>query len=255
MSDIRVSNLDLTPENGISPEEKRFSKVNGKVCKLKMKVFSSDGVAKEVEYSNEKDINPVTSIDLGEEKLFNDNKEVQTEIAQASENGTQKKFSIASIRERLTLSRMSPRMKFRRIMLDYKKFYNMSKSKISHDDFVLLKNLFTSDVMSIMNVITPDLMKGKQINTMLGLSALSKELRLAGQKLSPQMRLGLNEEKNKGSVSPNRYKMLSAAYNEFIDALLKYVFGEDYKTIGVDEMANVTEAVDNPVQPSAELNR
>ena len=146
-------------------------------------------------------------------------------------------------------------MKFRRIMLDYKKFYNMSKSKISHDDFVLLKNLFTSDVMSIMNVITPELMKGKQINTMLGLSALSKELRIAGQKLSPQMRLGLNEEKNRGAVSPNRYKMLSSAYNEFIDALLKYVFGEDYKTIGVDEMANVTEAVDSPIQPSAELNR
>lgn len=251
---IRVSNMELTPENGISPEEKRFSKVSGKLCKLKMKVFSNDGVVKEIEYSDKSQINPVTSVDLGEEKLFNDNKEVQTEVI-TSKSAGEKNFSVSTIRERLRESKFSPRMKFRRIMLDYKKFYNMSKSKISHDDFVLLKNLFTSDVMSIMNVITPDLMKGKQINTMLGLSALSKELRLAGQKLSPQMRLGLNEEKNKGSVSPNRYKMLSAAYNEFIDALLKYVFGEDYKTIGVDEMANVTEAVDNPVQPSAELNR
>lgn len=264
MSEIKVSNLDLTPENGIGPEEKRFSKINSKVCKLKAKVFSTDGVAKEIEYSDLSEVNPVTTIDLGEEKLFNDDKEVQTEIvSEKSEpqkefsndsKSEEKKFSVSSLRERLMLSRLSPRMKFRRIMLDYKKFYNMNKTKISHDDFVLLKNLFTSDVMAIMNVITPDIIKGKQINTMLGLSALSKELRLAGQKLSPQMRLGLNEEKKRGAVSPNRYKMLSSAYNEFIDALLKYVFGEDYKTIGVDEMANITEAAQSDIQPSAELN-
>lgn len=248
MNEVKVTNLEFK-----EPVEKRFSKISGKVCQLKVKAFSSDGTVEVLK--SESDLNPVISENLGEEKLFNNNEEVTTEIVQEKTEGVQKNNSVTSIRERLTLSRMSPRMKFRRIMLDYKKFYNMSKSKISHDDFVLLKNLFTSDVMSIMNVITPELMKGKQINTMLGLSALSKELRIAGQKLSPQMRLGLNEEKNRGAVSPNRYKMLSSAYNEFIDALLKYVFGEDYKTIGVDEMANVTEAVDSPIQPSAELNR
>ena len=35
-SEIKVSNLDLSPENGIAPTEKRFSKVNNKVCKLQL---------------------------------------------------------------------------------------------------------------------------------------------------------------------------------------------------------------------------
>lgn len=241
MTEVKVSNMDLTPENGISPEEKRFSKVNGKMCRLKMKVFSNDGKVNEVEYSSEEEISPVISVDLEDQKMFN-------EINNSPE---QKSYSVASVKERLRMAKFSPRARFKRLMIDYKKFYEMVKNNISHDDFVLLKGLFTSDVMNIMNLITPEIRKGKQINTLLGLSALGKELRVAGQKLQIPYRMAINEEVRTGAVSKKRWQDISNSYNEFIDALLKYVFGEDYKNIGVDEMANVAESATSEVQPTS----
>ena len=98
MDSVRVSTLDLTPENGISPDEKRFSKVNNRLCKLKVKVFSTDGVAKEIECSNPSDLAPVTSIDLGDEKMFNNKEEVTTEIVQEKTEGVQKNNSVTSIK-------------------------------------------------------------------------------------------------------------------------------------------------------------
>lgn len=239
---ILVSNLDLTPENGISPEEKRFSKVNGKLCKLKMKVFSSTGEISEVEFSSEKDISPVTTIELNEsmkEKSFNDTKE-----------SPQKQFSAATIRERVRMAKFSPRMRMRRMIIDYKKYYELTKNKMTHDDFVLVKGLFVSDVMNIMNLITPEVRKGKQINTLLGLSTFGKDLRIAAQKMQMPYRMALNEEVNVGAPSKKRYMDIQASYNEFIDALLRHVFGEDYKNIGINETASMISEATSEVQPT-----
>jgi hypothetical protein len=98
-NNVKVTTLDLSPENGIGPTERRFSKVNNKVCKLKMKIFSCDGVAKEIEYISESDINPVKSIEL-DEKSFSSDKE-------------QKSYSVAALRERLREAKFSSRQKFR----------------------------------------------------------------------------------------------------------------------------------------------
>lgn len=236
---VKVTNMDLSAENGIGPTEKRFSKVNGKVCKLKMKVFSTDGSAQEVQFSSESELNPVQSIEL-DERSFNDvNSETKTE---------EKKFSVATVRERLRLAKMSVRMRFRRTMIDYKKFYQSVKSKISEDDFKMLKSLTASDVMAIMNQVTPEIIKGKQINTLLGLSSLSKSLRVAGQKLQIPYRLGLQEEKRTKAVTKKRYQDLSSAYNEFVQAVFDYCFGEDAKAGNVTDMANITEADEMDIQ-------
>lgn len=232
-SKVKASIMDLSPENGVAPTERRFSKVNNKVCSLKMKIFSCDGVAKEVSYDSEKDLAPVISIELPED------------------NSTQKEFSVSSVKERLRLAKFSPRQRFRRMIIDYKKFYEMTKGRMSHEDFVLLKGLFTSDVMNIMNIITPEIRKGKQINTMLGLSALGKDLRVAGQKLQIPYRMAINEEVRTGAVTKKRWQDISSSYNEFMDSMMKYVFGEDYKTIGVDEMASMAESATSDVQPTS----
>lgn len=97
----KVVDMDLSPENGVSPTEKRFSKVNNKVCKLKMKIFSCDGMAREVEYKSESDLSPVTSIEL-DERSFSD-----------LESSEQKEFSVSTIKERLREAKFSPRQKFR----------------------------------------------------------------------------------------------------------------------------------------------
>lgn len=228
-NEIKVSNLDLSPENGISPTERRFSKVNNKVCKLKMKVFSCDGVAKEIEYKSESDLSPVTSIELDEKNFSN------------SESREQKEFSVATIKERLREAKFSPRQKFRRLCIDHKRFYNMTKTKMSSDDFKLLKGMLASDIMAILNVVTPEIIKGKQINTLLGLSSLSKELRLAGQALSMPMRMGLKEEKNTGAVTKKRYQDLAESYNKFIKSVFSYCYGDDY-SLGATEVAEAAEA-------------
>lgn len=242
-NEIKVSSLDLSPENGIAPTEKRFSKVNNKVCKLKMKIFSCDGVAKEIEYKSESDISPVTSVDLREEKMFNKSDDnMTTEYVSAHESDdSQKSYSVATVRERLREAKFSSRQKFRRLCIDHKKFYSMVKNKISSDDFKLLKGILASDVMAILNVVMPEIIKGKQINTLLGLSALSKELRLAGQTLQQPMRLGLSEEKRTGAVTKKRYQDLSAAYNDFIKAVFAYCYGDDY-SLGATEIAETAEA-------------
>lgn len=234
-SEVKVTNMDLSPENGVAPTEKRFSKINGKVCKLKMKVFSTDGTAKEVQFSSEADLNPVQSIEL-DERSFNETK---------SEEISEKKYSVTALRERLREAKFSPRQKFRRMCLDNKKFYASVKSKISDNDFKLLKGLLASDVMNILNTVTPEIIKGKQINTLLGLSALSKSLRLAGQKLSMPMRMGLREEKNIGAVSKKRYQDLSAAYNDFIRAVFEYCYGDNNQIVGATDMADAADSLDD----------
>lgn len=243
-SEIKVSNLDLSPENGIAPTEKRFSKVNNKVCKLKMKIFSCDGVAKEIEYKSESDISPVTSVDLKDEKMFNksdDNMTTEYVSSSSESDDSQKSYSVATVRERLREAKFSSRQKFRRLCIDHKKFYSMVKNKISSDDFKLLKGILASDVMAILNVVVPDVIKGKQINTLLGLSALSKELRLAGQSLQMPLRMGLSEEKRTGAVTKKRYQDLSSAYNDFIKAVFAYCYGDDY-SMGATEIAETAEA-------------
>ena len=229
-SEVRASNLDLSPENGVEPSERRFSRINNKVCKLKMKVFSCDGVVKEIDYKSESDINPVTSIEL-DEKSFSDK--------------SQKQYSVAALRERLREAKFSSRQKFRRLCIDHKKFYAMVKDKISSDDFKLLKGILASDVMAILNVVTPDIINGKQINTLLGLSALSKSLREAGARLQMPLRLGLNEEKRTGAVTKKRYQDLAGTYNEFIQAVYEYTYGEDAKSIGVANIADTAASLDD----------
>jgi hypothetical protein len=219
MNEMKVKTIqDFNTDN---PEVKLFSKIDGKLCKLKLKVFSSESTA--VEYKTESELAPVISIDVNE-----------------NNSPEQKEFSAATIRERVRMAKFSVRQRFRRMIIDYKKFNEMTRNNMSADDFKIVRGLFTSDVMNIMNTITPDIMKGKQINTLLGLSAFGKDLRVAGQELQIPYRMAMNEEKRLGSVTKMRYQRIQSAYNKFIDALLAHVFGEDYKSIGLGEnvMAN-----------------
>lgn len=232
MAEVKVSNLDLSPENGISPTERRFSKINNKLCKLKMKVFSNDGEVRVLNFDSEADLAPVQSIEL-DEKLFT-----------KSSDTSQKTYSVATLRERLRESKFSSRQKFRRVCIDHRKFYSMVKDKLSNDDFKLLKGILASDVMNILNVVMPEIINGKQINTLLGLSALSKELRLAGAKLQMPMRLGMNEEKRTGAVTKKRYQDLSASYNEFIKAVFNYCYGDESE-VGALEISETAESTND----------
>lgn len=225
---INVRELKASSDNGVDPEEKMFSKIDGKICKLKIKVFSTTNEVREIELKSEADLSPVISSELSE-----------------------KSFSVATIKERVRMSKFSVRQRFRRMIIDYKKFAEMSKDKMTREEFVIVKGLFVSDVMNIMNMITPDVRKGKQINTLLGLSAFGKDLRVAGQELQMPYRMALNEEVNVGAPSKKRYIDIQESYNKFIDVLLRHVFGEEYKNIGINETAAALSEATSDVQPTS----
>lgn len=218
----------MVETNQSQPVEKRFSKIGGKLCELKVKVFSSEGVTVV-------DDNPIPQV---QEFSVVDNATKTEVIADTPE---QKTFSAVTIKERVRMAKLSQRQRFRRLILDYKKFYDMSKDSMSDQEFNVVKSLFVSDIMNIMNSITPEVMAGKQINTLLGLSAFGKELRLAGQELQIPYRMAMNEEKKTGAVTKMRYQKIQEAYNKFIHALIDHVFGDRNKQIGILENTSAME--------------
>ena len=99
----------------------------------------------------------------------------------------QKEFSVATVKERVRFAtKLSPRVRFRRLILDYKLFVKAAGGvdKLDAETLKVAKSLLTIDALEILRAVTPEIVQsGKQINTVLGLSSISKNLRVAGQKL------------------------------------------------------------------------
>ena len=186
----------------------KSSKINGVFTKLKAKQFSASGVVEEV----------------------ND--------VEAKE----KQFSVSTLKIRVKEGMMSPRMRFRRLILDYRQLIRQmgGAEKIDPETLKAMKSLFTSDVLDIMKQITPDIMAGKQINTLIGASSLGKGVRVAAQKLQMPFKMAMNESAKQGFVSKMRYQGIQDAYIDFINSLMSDIFGEtggEVVAVG-DEKAN-----------------
>ena len=177
----------------------KSSKINGQFTSLKAKEFSCDGAT----------------------TIF---EETTQEGGEALE---QKEFTMAAVKDRLREAKYSPRVYFRRIYLNYRQAVKSlgGVGNLKPEDEKILKALFTSDVLYILNLITPEVMKGKQINTLLGCSAVSKTARIEAQKLQIPLRMAMLESKRQGFVSKVRYQKLQEAYLSFIRGLMDDVFG------------------------------
>ena len=103
--------------------------------------------------------------------------------------------------------------------------------KMKEEDMKILKALFTSDILYILNLIQPEVLKGKQINTLLGCSSVSKTARLSAQNLQQPLRLAMIEAQKNGFLSKMRYQKLQQAYLEFIKGLCSDVFGTNPEPI------------------------
>lgn len=172
----------------------KSSKINGVFTKLKAKQFSASGV---VEEANDVEIK-------------------------------EKQFSVSTLKIRVKEGMMSPRMRFRRLILDYRQLIRQmgGAEKIDPETLKAMKSLFTSDVLDIMKQITPDIMAGKQINTLIGASSLGKGVRVAAQKLQMPFKMAMNESAKQGFVSKMRYQGIQDAYIDFINSLMSDIFGE-----------------------------
>ena len=125
----------------LAPNLPKTSKVGLKFTSLKVKEFSS----------------------ISEVELLVDN---------------QKTFSVGSLKERVRMTKLSPRQNFRRLILDYKQLCKSQGgvSKMDPEDLRVIKSLFTSDVLMILREIHPEILNGKQISTLLGASSLGLSL-------------------------------------------------------------------------------
>lgn len=189
----------------IEPGTPKSSKIDGKFTKLKVKQFSCVSAISEVA----------------------DDTVVESQKEFTAPEETQKEFTQAQVRERLRESKLGVRMELRRTILSYRQVIKQmgGSAKIDPEDLKTLKSLLSSDLMRILNSVTPDIINGKQVNTLLGLSSLGKAYREYGQKLNIPMKLGMQELKRNGFINKARYQKLQKAYTEFIHAILDDVFG------------------------------
>ena len=193
--DIRVMNsgtpvTKLFSSSDFAPDLPKTSKVGLRFTSLKVKEFSS-----------------ISDIDVKED---------------------QKEFSVGSLKERLRVSKLSPRQNFRRLVLDYKQLCKSQggASKMDPEDLQVLKSLFTSDVLMILRQIHPEILKGKQISTLLGASSLGKATRVAAQKLQIPYKLASKEVEKSGMLSKPRFQKLQESYFEFINSMINEVFND-----------------------------
>ena len=181
----------------------KTSKVDGVFTKLKVKEFSSVGV---IEIISEGD---------------------NITVKQEKSGVKEKTFSVTSVKERVKEAKLSPRERFRRLILDYKQVVKASGgvSKIDEETLKVMKSLFASDVLSIMQVVTPMVLEGKNLVTLLNAGSLGVEVRKASQAMFIPYKQALAEAEKLGYVSKNKYQAIQTAYVTFIKSLQNFVFG------------------------------
>ena len=95
--------------------------------------------------------------------------------------------------------------------------------------------MLNAEVLMILNKCTDQVIEGKQINTLLGTSSISKNLRVAGQKLQLPLRQAHLEARKQGYVTKMRYQKLQAAYLDFTKAVIEDVFGPESDKMNLEE--------------------
>lgn len=209
-SDISGFDLKDTPKT---------SKIDGKFTTLKIKEFSYFGEVSVIEEDN-----------------FSDNT--------IKEQPEQKEFTQVAVKDRLRECKMSPRMYFRRMIISYKQVVKSfgGPDKIKPEDKKILQALLTSDVLYILGQISSEVIeKNKQINTLLGCSSISKNLRQSAQSLQLIYRMAGREAQKQGFVSKMRYQKLREAWGDFVKSVIEEVFGANHANIPTEEETNIEE--------------
>ena len=150
-----------------------------------------------------------------------------------------KTFSVATVKERVRYGKMSPRMQFRRLMIDYKGALKAGGNNLSDSDKQIMKSLFTNDILLLIKQIHPEILKGKQIATLLGASSISKNARLAAQRLQLPYRLAMQQISKTGTLSKDRMSKLQSCWTEFTQSLVDEVF--EGKTLMGANTSNASE--------------
>lgn len=200
-------------------QEKKLFSVNGEPCVRMVRLYSAE---------------------LGDESLL---EEGESADATLDEDLTQeqREFSVASLTERLRMNTLNSKMRFRRTVMDYKRFLAAKKSNLELDKLNLLQRMFMADIMAILTDYSEEIIAGKRVSTILGVSSLgSQDLTKAVMKLSIIYPKALKSEKLLGDVPKNQYIKLTQAMELFFSELKKVVFGEPKAVNTVDPVGTMT---------------
>jgi len=123
---------------------------------------------------------------------------------------------------------MAPRVSFRRLIIDYRGAIKASGGidRMKPEEVAVLKSMFVNDVLLIIKQIHEDILKGKQISTLLGANTVSKSVREACQKLQLPYRMAMMQQQKSGYITRDRMKKIQDSYVAFTDSLVSEVFGE-----------------------------
>ena len=217
---------DVLDDEGNSIREKTYSEVEleDKFDGYKVKTFSNlNELGLEINTPKTSKINNQFTILKAKSYSTFEDVEVINEETQKVE---QKEFSQAHIIERTRLGKLSPRIRFRRLIMDYRQALKSQggPEKISPEALKIMKSLFTTDLIGIMQEISPMIIQGKNLNALLGASSLGVEVRKAAQNMQIPYRLAMMENSRSGFVSKMRYQKIQEAYTEFVKSILRYVF-------------------------------
>ena len=196
----------------------KTSKIDGQFTKLKVKEFSFYSILKAEDEQET-------------EKAFTQSETKEEKVPQ------QKEFTQAGIRDQLREKKLSPRMCFRRTIISYKQVIKAmgGVDKIKEEDLSILKSMFTSDILFLLNRISDEVItKNKRINVLLGCSAISKNLRVAADSLNYIYRMSGIQMRKTGMLQKNYFTKLQAAWGEFTNACLEEVFGSNSSNIPED---------------------
>lgn len=140
----------------------------------------------------------------------------------------EKVFTVATVKDRVRIAKLSPRMSFRRLMIDYKQAVRAAGGveKMDPEDVKIMKSLFTTDIIQILGRIHNDVMAGKQVATLIGASSISKNARQAAQKLQLPYKMAMLQTKKQGMITKDRFAKIQSAYADFVHSLIDEVFGE-----------------------------
>jgi hypothetical protein len=151
-----------------------------------------------------------------------------------------RQFSVATIQERLRISSMDPKIRFRLTIQDYKKYWKGSLNKIKAKPEMAkrLRNMFLVDLMGIFSEILPYIQEGKQLAALIGVNAITDGLTTSSRELSNAYRKALNQSKT-GQISKGVYTGLQAKYSEFVNLLIPQIFP------GIDDILKSTSESEN----------
>jgi hypothetical protein len=219
---------DVLDDDGNSIKEKSYSEIvkpENKFDGYRVKTFSNiDELGLDIKTPKTSKIN--NQFTILKAKSYSAFENVKIVNEEETSNIEQKEFSQAHIIERTRLGKLSVRMRFRRLIMDYRQALKSQggPGKASPESLKIMKSLFTTDLLGIMQEITPLVMQGKNINSLLGASSLGKEVRQAVTELQVPYRMALMESRKSGFVSKVRYQKIQEAYQKFTQAILDYVF-------------------------------